>query len=82
MERVISDECLDAIRRRCYEAGRAGREVYTVRDADGPEVVRCRECAFSEGDGDLCVFFGDGWNKHTANVDPDGFCAWGIRRDE
>lgn len=46
------------------------------------EVVRCRECVFSEGDGDLCVFFGDGWNKHTANVDPDGFCAWGIRRDE
>lgn len=82
MERVISDECLDAIRRRCYEAGRAGREVYTVRDADGPEVVRCRECVFSEGDGDLCVFFADGWNKHTANVDPDGFCAWGIRRDE
>lgn len=81
MERVISDECLDAIRRRCYEAGRAGREVYTVRDADGPEVVRCRECVFSEGGGELCNYFADGCDdSDVALVEPDGFCSFGVRR--
>lgn len=79
MERVISDECLDAIRRRCYKAGRAGREAYTVRDADGPEIVRCRDCKFSDSMGYQCRWFHGDYLTH-AQVQPEGFCAWGERR--
>lgn len=80
MEHVISDECLSSIRRTCYEAGASGREVYTSRGPDGPEVVRCRDCFFSDGGGELCNFFGVGCDGAVL-VDHDGFCSWGERRD-
>lgn len=40
-------------------------------------VVRCRDCKFcmSCWGADYCDYF-----KHVTN-DPDGFCAWGERRD-
>lgn len=83
MEHVISDECLSSIRRKCYEAGASGREVYTSRGPDGPEVVRCRDCIH---------FRPDNPSTHTpskcsgvfafVHPDPDGFCSWGRRADE
>lgn len=80
MERVISDACLASIRRKCYMAGRAGREAFTVRGADGPEIVRCRDCFFSDCGGELCNYFGVGCDNAVL-VEPDGFCAWGERSD-
>lgn len=55
-----------------------------VRD----EVVRCRDCQESRRDGTLCVLFaswepisgGDEFVSVPADVEPDGFCAWGRRR--
>lgn len=40
-------------------------------------IVRCRDCKFcmSYWGADYCDYF-----KHVTN-DPDGFCAWGERRD-
>lgn len=84
MERVISDECLDAIRRRCYEAGRAGREVYTVRDADGPKVVRCRDCKYANRYGYQleCVRPIQGAYSECTEVYPEDFCSYGERRGD
>ena len=46
---------------------------FTVRE----EVVRCRDCKFcmSYWNSDYCDYF-----SHVTN-DPDGFCAWGERRE-
>ena len=40
-------------------------------------VVRCRDCKYRMAywQSDYCDYF-----KHVTN-DPDGFCAWGERRD-
>ena len=41
------------------------------------EIVRCRDCkhCMAYWQSDYCDYF-----KHVTN-DPDGFCAWGERRD-
>lgn len=52
------------------------------------EIIRCRDCIhFSEGMGThvwLCERMEyldlEGWTKNV-RVDPNGFCAWGERRD-
>lgn len=49
------------------------------------EIVRCRDCEHSRKDGTLCMFFaswepipdGDEFAEIPADVEPDGFCAWG-----
>ena len=79
-ERIYSDEDLSAIRLQCYEAGRLGKEAYTVRGG-GEVVVRCRDCAmYDDGDG-MCMrdpeHTGRGWYTR-----PDGFCAWASRRED
>lgn len=73
-EYIISDKCLEAIRRKCYQAGLTAQEIYTVRGADGEEIVRCRDCKrFNRNE--TCALFDD------AFIEPDGFCKWGERRD-
>lgn len=48
-------------------------------------VVRCRDCKHGMGAGGLCALFafplGDG-HIIPADVEPDGFCAWGKPREE
>lgn len=81
-EHIISDDCLDYIRARSYEAGQRGQEVYTVRGPDGEEVVRCRDCKWFMIDPDpvdpgwpmMCELMG---NQMVSSV---GFCAWGEKR--
>lgn len=68
--------------------------VYYPDERDEPmcvreEIVRCRDCRHSRKDGTLCMFFaswepiacGDEYAEMPADVEPDGFCAWGIRRE-
>lgn len=44
------------------------------------EIVRCRDCKHFMN-GDLCKLQ-DEWNEfHWLEVEPDGFCKWGERRD-
>ena len=73
MEHVISEECLDSIRRECVEAGRLGREAFTVRGPDGPRVTRCRDCLYSDSINDRFLWCG----RFENGVEPWGFCAWG-----
>lgn len=49
---------------------------YPLR-APAVDVVRCRDCMhFKKADsGSFCA------KSITALTDPDGFCAWGARRD-
>lgn len=46
------------------------------------EVVRCRECAFSDYGGRRCNNFLDVFDDAPALVMPDSFCSWGERRSE
>lgn len=46
-----------------------------------PEIVRCRDCRHYHAEFNGCDEFGDAWRDEYANVEPDGFCAWGKRRD-
>lgn len=56
----------------------------------GEEIVRCRDCKHSFKDGALCNLFaswipvagGDEYAELPADVEPNGFCAWGERRDK
>ena len=41
------------------------------------EIVRCRDCRFSLAHGNGC-----GRNQDIYDVEPDGFCAWGVKRKE
>jgi hypothetical protein len=54
-----------------------------ARRSDAVEVVRCRDCAcFSVDDSDHD--YRTGWwckRLYTDMVMPDGFCAWGVRRE-
>ena len=44
-----------------------------------PEIVRCRDCKFGIDGGKYCAEgCADSWDWR--NVEPDGFCAWGERR--
>ncbi len=92
MEHIISDERLAHINRAAYRAGLSADEVYTQMGADGPAVVRCRDCAYFKSDGCRCLRFlvpypsmDDGTilkgGMLMANVDPSGFCAWGERKE-
>lgn len=61
-----------------------------VREASlGEEIVRCKDCKHSFKDGALCNLFaswipvagGDEYAELPADVEPNGFCAWGERSD-
>lgn len=53
-------------------------------------IVRCRDCKHANKGGTLCNFFaswvpvagGDEYEDMPADVEPDGFCAWGEQREE
>lgn len=53
-------------------------------------IVRCRDCDFSQKDGTCCILFagwepiegGDEYELVSADVEPDGFCKWGARRED
>ena len=52
------------------------------------DLVRCRDCERATNDGYGCTLFDSReqgasyrWEDVPAEVDPDGFCAWGERRD-
>lgn len=44
------------------------------------EIVRCRDCTRYHAEVDGCEEFGGEWPGMYANVEPDGYCAWGKRR--
>lgn len=43
-------------------------------------IVRCRDCKFSDSMGYQCRWFHGDYPTH-AQVQPEGFCAWGERRE-
>ena len=52
------------------------------------EIVRCRDCANFDAKRDGCWWFAHAerqpdysWADEPSDVEPDGFCAWGERRD-
>lgn len=45
-----------------------------------PKIVRCRDCKYGIDGGEYCAEdCADSWDWRC--VEPDGFCAWGVRRD-
>lgn len=58
--------------------GADGNKVTGTRQRE--RIVRCKDCAnyrTNDGCADVCVIvFGDEFN-----VEPDGFCAWGERKE-
>ena len=58
------------------------------RRGDAVEAVRCRDCKYVTDEGYGCKYFSHyeqgasyRWEDVPAEVDPDGFCAWGERRE-
>ena len=42
-------------------------------------VIPCRDCKYGINDGELCAEgASDSWDWR--NVEPDGFCAWAVRK--
>nr|DAY77139.1 MAG TPA: hypothetical protein [Caudoviricetes sp.] len=83
-EYVITDEEIVAVIRKAYEAGKAGREVYTVRDYLNRPLVRCRDCKHyyehSEEDLVYCINRPILRGDKYVETEPYGYCAWGERR--
>lgn len=55
------------------------------RIAQLEEIVRCKDCGHSFKDGTLCRMFAEfAMCEETIpiEVEPDGFCKWGVRRDD
>ena len=44
----------------------------------GEEIVRCRDCKYASYDSRWCYRL---LNAEDTPITPDGFCAWGKRRD-
>lgn len=44
----------------------------------GEEIVRCRDCKYASYDNRWCY---RQTNADALSIRPDGFCAWGERRD-
>ena len=72
------------------EAGRLGKEAYTVRGG-GEKIVRCNDCihaviGFADGVKSRAVIGCDRFDRPTKRivfeVEPDGFCAWGRAVDD
>lgn len=70
-----------------YICGTDGHEGHWLT---GEEIVRCRDCEHANKGGTLCNFFaswvpvagGDEYEDMPADVEPDGFCKWGKRRED
>lgn len=56
-----------------------GTMAITGVTAQREEVVRCRDCKYAWREGTICHVFGCG--DIPAMVEPDGFCAWGRKRE-
>ena len=44
-------------------------------------IVRCRNCEHGLFDGKVCDRLSPDFDEYWFSVEPDGFCAWGERRD-
>lgn len=78
-EYVITEDEYRAAMRKAYEAGAAGRGVYTARDYLTRELVRCRDCAKQ---GSCIVFAALASKRPRWASDGRGYCAWGERKEE
>ena len=88
-EYIITYDEFRAAMRKAYEAGAAGREVYTARDYLTRQLVRCRDCRWfynpniDERDAPpVCTRYCDSILDFALSQIPEGFCAWGERRED
>ena len=85
-EYVITEDEYRAAMSKAYEAGRSGREVYTARDYLTRPLVLCRDCKHyyehSEEDLVYCINRPILRGDKYVETEPDGYCAWGERKEE
>ena len=91
-EYIITEDEYRAAMSKAYEAGKERREIYTARDYLTRPLVRCRDCKHSRYTPELC--YSDerfhctlqrqivGTFEYVFYCDPDGYCAWGERKEE
>lgn len=62
-----------------WEYDYATDRMYEIPAVDAVEVVRCGQCQFTETD---CVdaIYCQRWDRWE--MEPDGYCAWGQRRED
>lgn len=64
----------------CDEYRSSWGETYKWAAEYREPIVRCRDCKFGVDGGKYCAEgCADSWDWR--NVEPDGFCAWGERRE-
>lgn len=78
-EYIIAENEYRVAMRKAYEAGAAGREVYTARDCLTRELVRCRDC---DKRGSCIIFAALAIKWPCQASDGSGYCAWGKRRED
>lgn len=76
-EHIISDERLARINRAAYWAGANFSVAYTQMGADGPAIVRCRDCLSLSEASDGSPYCG----RLMRKVPPVGYCHLGERRE-
>lgn len=76
-EHIISDERLWQNNRAAYRAGAGGSVAYTQMGADGPAVVRCRDCLSLSEASDGSRYCGQ-WMRKVPSY---GYCHLGERKE-
>ena len=76
-EYIVTEDEYRAAMQKAYDAGKAGREIYTL--------VRCRDCKHyyehSEEDLVYCINRPILRGDKYVETEPDGYCAWGERKE-
>lgn len=85
-EYIISEKDLQYMRNQCYEAGKLGKEAFTVRGHSGHEIIRCKDCRHCNDEGVLSSQFfcvSAHWNNpgYGVKTRPDGYCFWAEKRE-
>lgn len=78
VEVEYTNDALDAMAQRAAERIEGELVQQILARLGYVKVVRCRDCRYSMSywESDYCDYF-----SHVTN-DPDGFCAWGERKEE
>lgn len=62
-----------------FEAHNANAAI-ALCDGVHERIVRCGDCDYGLYDGKTCCRIDPWFDEYWFEVEPDGFCAWGIRK--
>lgn len=80
IEHDLYQDCIDRVARKIEAEGEKALAL-ALKEHGFEKVTRCRDCKFA--DEDHYGAWGRTWHcERFGDAEPDGFCAWGERKDD